>query len=350
MSENTSPDQSGSTPQSMNGIQPGTMVQEQSPSSENRPANQNEMDRGAYVIAIATQKGGVAKTTTAASLGGAMVQFGLRVLLIDLDAQANLTLAMGKDPYKVHGTITDVLFNTEHLFWKRHATSVAGLDLVPANSEMELAEHFLKQRNNYETILRNSINQSVRRLPLTRIEIGQVKKPKTSKTSSSTENPPVNQQIIPRFELSQLGEFQQTTSYDVVILDCPPSTGAVTINALVAADLLIIPIQPEYFSVHSLKAMLPTVREVRDKFNSNLAYRILITLFDRRNRIHRDFSKQLRQTCGSGVFRTIIEIDTKLRESALDGLPITELWKQSRSAVQYRALAEELIQLVPQSK
>jgi chromosome partitioning protein len=315
---------------------------------ENRTLEQSFDGLGAYVIAIATQKGGVAKTTTAASLGGSFVQLGCKVLLIDLDAQANLTLALGKDPFRLHGTITDVLFNSEPLIWKTHRTSVVGLDLVPSNSEMELAEHFLKSRNNYETILRDSIDQSIRRLPLVRTQIRKVKGLSSLKTRPLEINSPPAQDTTPQFDIKRLGETPPTIGYDIVILDCPPALGAVTLNALVAADLLVIPMQPEYFSVHSLKTILPAIREVRNKYNPNLAYRVLITLFDRRNRIHQNMTRQLQYTCGSGVLKTIIEVDTKLRESALDGMPITEVWKQSRSAKQYCNLAEELIRFVQQ--
>jgi len=105
------------------------------------------------VIAIANQKGGVAKTTTVVSLGGALANHGKEVLLIDLDAQANLTLALGKDPSRLRGAITDVLFHSATLLSVSRETSIPGLDLVPSNSGMELAERFLPVRKDYETIL-----------------------------------------------------------------------------------------------------------------------------------------------------------------------------------------------------
>jgi chromosome partitioning protein len=349
MSKSESIESSAPKLQSPEWIRPALIDQEADSPVESSPLEQRAERLGAYVIAIATQKGGVAKTTTAASLGGAFVQLGWKVLLIDLDAQANLTLALGEDPFRVRGTITDVLFNSEPLLWKSHETCIPGLDLVPANSGMELAEHFLKSRINYETVLRDAINQSIRRLPLKRAQTRKAKNLSSLKTRSAKKNSSPPQDNMPQFDIKQLEETHTTIEYDVVILDCPPALGAVTLNAMVAADLLIIPMQPEYFSVHSLKIILPAIRYVRDKYNPKLAYRILITLFDRRNRIHQNFTRQLRQTGGSGVLKTIIEIDTKLRESALDGMPITELWKQSRSAVQYCALAEELIRFVEQA-
>ena len=154
-----------------------------------------------YTIAIANQKGGVAKTTTAISLGGALVQAGNQVLLIDLDPQGDLTLAMGLDPRQVHDSIAEVLLSSGNLASIARETVIPGLDLAPSNSEMILAEQFLGIRNNYQLILRNAIQAH---LPL--------------------------------------------NAYDYIILDCPPAIGALTFNALMAAQLLIIPSQPEYFS------------------------------------------------------------------------------------------------------
>jgi chromosome partitioning protein len=137
--------------------------------------------------------------------------------------------------------------------------------------------------------------------------------------------------------------------YDFIILDCPPSVGAVTLNALNAADMLIIPTQPEYFSAHALRSMMGAIQQIRNRYNPNLVYRILITMFDKRNRIHREVEQQIRDTFKSGVFNTHIGVDTQLRESALQGLPITHFKTSSRSSQQYNALAQELIAYV-QSK
>ncbi len=270
-----------------------------------------------FVIAVANQKGGVAKTTSVISLGGALVQRDQEVLLIDLDSQANLTLGLGKDPTRVRGAITEVLFHSASLLSVSRETAIPGLDLAPSNAGMDLAERFLSVRKDYETILRRAVQTELR-------------------PAADSE----------RAGLNAAPFAPPAIQYDFAIFDCPPFMGAVTINALAAADMLIIPTQPEYFSAHALRTMMTTIRQVRAQYNPDLTYRILITMLDRRNRIHREVSEQIRATFGDGVFQTAIEIDTKLRESAVEGLPISHHKSQSRSALQYDSLAQELIAYV----
>lgn len=248
------------------------------------------------IITFTNEKGGVAKTTSALSVGGALVELGNEVLLIDLDPQANLTLGLGVQPGKIRRSVSDVLLNSANLSSVSRESAIPGLDFVPSNADMVLAERFLSIRTDYECILQNSINTLQR--------------------------------------------------YDYVLIDCPPSLGAVTMNSLVASNLIIIPTQPEYFSVHGLRGVLAAVRKIRSGQNPNLNYRVLITMMDRRNRIHRTLHEQLRTTFGEGVFQTVIETDTKLRESTVVGLPITHYFPHSRSALQYRALVQEIMQNV----
>lgn len=271
----------------------------------------------AHVIAVANQKGGVAKTTTVVSLAGALVRRGQEVLVVDLDAQANLTLALGKEPNPSRGSITDVVFDSTSLLSVSRETDIPGLDIVPSNQGMDLAERFLPVRRNYETILLRALQ-------------------------SSTNNSPSSEMNLPHTPIHP-DHHSAINSYDFIMLDCPPFMGAVTMNALTAADTLIIPTQPEYFSAHALRTMLETIRQVRDQNNPRLAYRVLITMYDQRNRIHKEVHQQIQQTFVEGVFKTTISVDTKLRESAVEGLPITHFKRRSRSAQQYDALAQELI-------
>jgi chromosome partitioning protein len=255
----------------------------------------------AYIITISNEKGGVAKTTSTLSLGAALAELGQRILLIDLDPQANLSLSLGFEPGKVEHTSGNILLDNTPLNESLIETNIAGVDLVAANPSLEQAEQVLPIYLNYTTRLRNAI------------------------------------------------EGAGSLPYQFILIDCPPSLGAITINALTAADLLIIPTQAEYFSAYALRDMMTIIRQIRAEDNPKLAYRVLVTLLDQRNRAHRDIREQLERTFGIGLFKTVIEIDTKLRESPILGMPITQYKPNSRGALQYRGLAEELIQYVQQT-
>lgn len=248
----------------------------------------------AYIISIANEKGGVAKTTTTLSLGGALVEMGKKVLLLDLDPQSNLTLSLGVETdQKVSSLLNLVLdkLNPTEVIIK---TQIAGLELFPSNGDIRMAERLLPMQPNYQLILKNIL--------------------------STIEN-----------------------NYDFIILDCPPFLGAITLNALMTSNLLLLPTQAEYYSVFALKNMMAMVRQVRSLGNSSLRYRLLLTMFDKRNGIHRSLAEHLRSTFTSGVLDTVIEIDTRLRESPLSGLPIVYHAAKSRGALQYRFLAQEIL-------
>ncbi len=248
-----------------------------------------------FIIAMSNEKGGVAKTTSTLSLGAALAEFEHRVLLIDLDPQSNLSLALGFEAAEAEITSANVLIDNAALKTAIRKTEVKNLDLITSNPRIENAEQFLPMRSHYMATLRSALEAD----PL---------------------------------------------PYDYILLDCPPALGAITLNALSAADLLIIPTQAEYFSAYALRNMMGTIRRVRQESNPNLAYRILVTLLDRRNRTHRNIFEQLQATFGQGVFTTVIEIDTKLRESPIAGMPITQYKPTSRGSQQYRVLAQELIE------
>lgn len=248
------------------------------------------------IIAISNEKGGVAKTTSTLSLGAALAELGYRILLIDLDPQANLTLALGLEPVEATINSSHVIIESLALRQAIRTTETENIDLIPCNAKIETAEQFLPLRTGYAGILKHAI------------------------------------------------ETAQPLKYDYILLDCPPALGAITLNALTASTLVIIPTQAEYFSAYALRNMMSIIRRVRDDSNPSLAYRILVTLLDRRNRTHRNIHEQLRATFGEGVFTTTIETDTKLRESPLVGQPITTYRPNSRGSMQYRILAQELIE------
>jgi chromosome partitioning protein len=250
------------------------------------------------IVAIANEKGGVAKTTSTLSIGAALVESGQEILLVDLDPQANLTLALGIQPAQARRSVADLLLGNASPMSVSRETSIPGLDLIPASGEMLLVERFLYVRQHYEQLLRKALSKA--------------------------------------------------DMYDLVLLDCPPSLGALTINALTAADLLVIPTQCEFFSAHALREMLDLIRNIRQHSNPNLRYRVLITMLGR-TRVHQTLQEQIRNAFGSAVFPTAIENDTKLRECPVVGKPITQYAPESRAALQYRALAQELDEYVHQA-
>lgn len=179
-----------------------------------------------YVIAVSNEKGGVAKTTTTLSLGAVFAEAGRRVLLIDLDPQANLTLALGIEPGAQSVTSSHILIELASLSDAHLRTDIEDLDLIPSQASIEAAEQYLPVRNDYALGLRRALDAAG---PL---------------------------------------------AYDFILLDCPPFLGAITTNALSAADLLIIPTQAEYFSAYALRNMMGLVRRVREECNTGLGYRI----------------------------------------------------------------------------
>jgi chromosome partitioning protein len=248
----------------------------------------------AFKIAVGSQKGGVAKTTTALSLGASLVEMGHSVLLIDLDPQANLTMSLGFDPETMRRMVGDVLLDQGTLLSVSRESPVFNLDLVPANPGLLVLDKVLYGRSGYEYRLKTHLDNDA-------------------------------------------------GHHDIIIFDCPPSFGTLTMNALTAADFLIVPVQCEYYAARSLRGYLNLVSLVNRRTNPYLQYRMLVTMFDKRNRVSHVIFKQLRNGFGDCLFETFIGIDTKLRESPVFGKPITQYAPTARSAAQYRALASELM-------
>lgn len=247
------------------------------------------------IVAVANTKGGVAKTTTCLSLGGSLAEQGNLVLLVDLDPQAHLTSSLGIKPGELRRTVSDVLLNQDSLASISLETQVFGLDLAPANDELVIIDKMLYKHPGYEYRLKTDMENTRRGL------------------------------------------------YDYVIIDCPPTFGTVTINALTASDLLIIPLQCEHYAVQSLIRMLEMVRLTRRKTNAGLRYRLLVTMYDMRNRVHPMILEYLRDRFPDALLETFIQVDTKLRESPAHAKPITDYAPRTRAARQYRELAQELM-------
>ena len=249
----------------------------------------------ARVIAISNQKGGVAKTTTCLSLGACLAEMNQSVLMIDLDPQASLTLSMGLNPDKLRRSISDALLGNTSLVSVSRESSVYGLDIIPANQGLAVLEKALYGRPGFQFRLKNGLDA-------------------------------MNEKF-----------------YDFVLIDCPPSLGTLTLDAITAADLIIVPIQCEYYAARTLHQIVKLIPRVREKTNPRLRYRVLATMYDQRNKICQVMLDRMRRGLSDVLFKTIIEVDTKLRESPMFGQPITLYAPKTRGARQYRALAKELL-------
>ena len=237
----------------------------------------------------------MAKTTTCLSLGACLAELGRTVLLIDLDPQAHLSLSIGLKPEKLRRTVGDALLANSSLLSVSRESEVIGLDIVPANQGLALIDKLLYGRNDYE------------------------------------------------FQLKHRLEGMGDDFYDIVLIDCPPSFGTLTLNALTAANLLIIPVPCEYYAARSLQRIVGLAKMVQQKTNPCLAYRVLVTMYDRRNKISQLIRDQMERDLEQVLFKTMIEVDTKLRESPMFGQPVTRYAPNTRGARQYRRLAKELV-------
>lgn len=248
----------------------------------------------AYVISVSNGKGGVAKTTSCIALGSSLAVMGYQVLLVDLDANANLTLGFGSLPENPVGYSKDLFFTGSSQFVKGTKTSFKNLDIVPSSKELTFIDGnaFF---NSSTTLLKLAL-----RMP-------------------------------------------SLKSYDFVIIDCPPALGFLTTNALTASDLLIIPTQPEFFSAYAIQLMFQTIGDIRQKTNPYLKYKILITLLDLRLREHENILNQLQKHLGDSLYKNRIQVDTHFRESQTLGIPITYSAPDSRGTLQYKVLAQEIV-------
>jgi chromosome partitioning protein len=242
------------------------------------------------VIAIANEKGGVAKTTTAISLGGVLVEMGRKVLLIDMDPQASLTVYLGITPHTENNTVASVLMNGSTPFPRE--TPIQNLYLLPSHPELAEVERNLSTREGYRLLLKHGL--------------------------------------------------QQINAFDSIIIDCPPSLGLLTQNALVAAELMIMPVVPEYLAVYALRDTTQLVKSIRETDNAYLSYRILFTIVDQRIKSQVTICNRFREKFGDAIYNTIIQIDTRLRDASIAGLPITHFLPDTRSSHQYRDLAKEI--------
>ncbi len=251
------------------------------------------------VIAIANQKGGVGKTTTSINLAGALAEIGYRVLCIDMDPQANLTVGLGVSLSDVHRSMANVLSEDRaRLEEVVRQSESPGLSVAPATLELASTEVELFTAIGREMVLRDG--------------------------------------------LAGWAERQ----FDVIIIDCPPTLGLLTINALVAANRVIIPVQTQYYAIKGLTALIKVINTIKLKLNHDLEILgLLATFFDGRTVLAREMLENLRELGDHRVFNTMIKNTVKLGEAPLTGKPVTEYATNSAAAQAFRDLAREVIEL-----
>jgi chromosome partitioning protein len=254
-------------------------------------------------ITVANQKGGVGKTTTAINLATAMAAIGWRVLLIDLDPQGNASTGLGIGQSQRENSSYDVLMGAATLTEAVVATKIPRLDLVPATVDLSGAEIELVE-----------VDQRAQRL------------------KSALDTAPEGR-------------------WDVVLIDCPPSLGLLTINALVAAQSLLVPLQCEFFALEGLSQLLQTFERIRAKFNPSLTILgVVLTMYDRRNRLTEQVSEDVRACLGTAVFEAVIPRNVRLSEAPSHGLPALIYDHRCAGSEAYMALAREVIGRLPALK
>lgn len=249
-----------------------------------------------HIIAVINQKGGVGKTTTTLNLAAYLSKSGRSVLVVDADPQANATSGLQIDKHKLEHTLYDVMFQRAKLVDTVQAANLDNLHLLPSNSDLAAAEIDMVNVANRELLLKNSLSNA---------------------------------------------------SFDYVLIDCPPALGLLTVNALAAADSVLIPVQAEYYALEGLSQLLAAVQQVGQGLNPNIALLgVVLTMYDSRTSLSSQVKDELEKHFGEKLFETIIPRNIRLAEAPSFGRTILEHDKWSKGARAYKRLAQEVIERV----
>ncbi len=247
------------------------------------------------IIAIANQKGGVGKTTTAINLSASLAEKGRKVLAIDMDPQGNLSSGLGLDKNTIEGTIYDMIIGEADVEEVIHKDTIENLDILPSNVDLSAVEIEMIDVENKEFVVKNAI-QKVR------------------------------------------------DNYDYVIIDCPPSLSLLTVNAMTTADSVLVPIQCEYYALEGLSQLIHTVELVKDRLNPVLEIEgVVFTMYDARTNLSLQVVENVKENLEQNIYKTIIPRNIRLAEAPSYGTPINQYDPRSSGAESYMRLAEEVI-------
>ncbi|HCI06345.1 AAA family ATPase [Ascidiaceihabitans sp.] len=254
---------------------------------------------GPKIIAVANQKGGVGKTTTTINLSAALAEAGYRVLVVDLDPQGNASTGLGIEQSERELTTYELLLEDIALKDVIQATSIEDLAIIPATVDLSSADLELVSNEKRSFLLHDALRQT------------------------------------------QMDEFE----FDFILIDCPPSLNLLTVNAMIAAHTVLVPLQSEFFALEGLSQLMLTIREVRQSGNTELRIEgVVLTMYDKRNNLSQQVEQDARDNLGELVFETVIPRNVRLSEAPSFAMPVLTYDSTSKGSIAYRALAQELIE------